>query len=402
MLQVPTLLKQRIQRRQCVAFVGAGFSMACGMPGWRALLAALLERAESSVSREGEIRLVESAKDALSSGSLPLCASLIRQVLTSSELDLAVREQFDLKTYRECNADAKRRMTERLKNLVGGPWAGIITTNYDELIEYSLARWGDLDRHQSSGADNRLGIVLANAQGSQFFVKLHGGVGFSEIVLSTEEYDRTYMGSAHVTAFLTAVMLNYHIVFIGCSLEDELVRLRRKLCMDFGGVIPMAYALMPGGRENLSRSTWLRDRAQLDCIFYPEDDLSHESLDRFLTITAALSYAPISARFSVSKSVGQILKQPLQRRLRDIGLQNRSILIWIASRPKSTVSKEELLDLSLADGTPPPQLGRLTSEERIYRALFLVSVKLLDEKSSGERTTYAVSAVVKENLSRHE
>ena len=160
----------------------------------------------------------------------------------------------------------------------------------------------------------------------------------------------------------------------------------------------MAYALLPGGRENSSRSLWLRDRAQIDCIFYPEGDSGHENLDRFLAITAGLTLAPATARFSVSKSVGQILRQTVQRRLRDIGLQNRSILSWIASRPKSTVSKAELLDLA-TDNNPPVQLVRLTPEERVYCALFLVSVKLLDEKSSRTRTIYTVPVTVKDTLS---
>ena len=49
-------------------------------------------------------------------------------------------------------------------------------------------------------------------------------------------------------------MLRYHIVFVGCSLEDEILRIRRKLCFDFSSRIPTAYALLPESENNVAES----------------------------------------------------------------------------------------------------------------------------------------------------
>ena len=50
-LEVPDHLVQEIERGNCVAFLGAGFSAAAGLPGWLALIGALAEFA-----RQGETR----------------------------------------------------------------------------------------------------------------------------------------------------------------------------------------------------------------------------------------------------------------------------------------------------------------------------------------------------------
>jgi len=358
------------------------------MPGWSRLLSVLIRTAESTVSDSTRRVVVASASEALNGGNLPLSASLIRQCLTKGELDLAVRQQFDLGIYRNCPPTNKKRMTERLRYLVAAPWAGIITTNYDELIEHALAKWSDYENHRTTGTDNRIGSILANCQGGQFFVKLHGTVAASQIVLSTEEYDRMYLGSPQVSAFLTAVMLSYHLVFIGCSLEDEIVRLRRKLSVDFGGVLPMAYAVIVRTRENTARAGWLRDNVQVESVFYEETDKDHVSLDHFLRSVARSSLPAGGGRIGVTKTAAEILRQAPERRLREIGAINRTLLMHVFGSPKHTVDKAALLDL-VRTNTDTLLNGR-TPEEIMYRIFFLVSLNLLEERISSGMTKYIV------------
>jgi hypothetical protein len=387
-MQAPLILRERIEQRKCVAFVGAGFSMACGMPGWWRLIQALISTAHASAVDPAQKALIENARRALDSGSLPLAASIVRQALTASELDLAVRRQFDLAVFRNCPPGAKLRMTQRLKNLVTAPWAGIITTNYDELVEHALSKWSEFENHRSTGLDYRLGSILAGGQGEQFFVKLHGTIGGSQIVLSTEEYDRMYLGSPQVSSFLVAVMLCYHLVFIGCSLEDDLVRLRRKLSVDFDGVIPMAYAILPRTKENAMRATWLRESVQVETLFY--EDGAHESLDRFLRSTAQMMSSSKAKRFGVTKTAAQILKQPPQRRVKEIGSVNLELLRWIYDSPRHTITRSGLLQAGLSTSGAPPALRARTTEEIMYRVFFLVSVKMLEEVISSRTVKYFV------------
>lgn len=253
-MMVPELLRNRLARRQCVVYVGAGFSMACGMPGWLILLKRLLEyakKADVDDTSENRKTLYLACENALENGEYIIAASIIRKLLSPGDLDECVQQQFGNHVLIRAEKSKQKQMYERLNLLVNSPWAGIVTTNYDMLIEFTL---GKLDREikMSSGDDPRLGIILALPEYQTFFVKLHGSLSGSSIVLSTEEYDRTYLATPKISIFLTTLMLRYHIIFIGCSLEDEIVRLRRKISFDFDKMIPMAYALLPYNEYNLS------------------------------------------------------------------------------------------------------------------------------------------------------
>jgi hypothetical protein len=358
------------------------------MPDWETLLRRLVAVARRSAVTQPQLRIVRSAETALREADYSLAASLLRQTLQSSELDLAMRSEFDLSVYRNCGKRSKTMMTARLKNLVAAPWAGIITTNYDDLIEHALGRWVEGEINQTSGFDPRLGTVLANPNSSRFFVKLHGSVTTSRIVLSTEEYDRTYTSSPQVTAFLTGVMLRYHLVFIGCSLEDEILRLRRKLVIEFSGVIPVAYALLPSTPGNAAREPWLREHAQIECMLYPKDDKEHRSLDRFLVQASRLDKALGITNDVLSTTVERMSKQPLVRRLRLLGTINRTLLEWIAVRGDQGVGSFDVIDCGSTGGSAPGELLNVSSEERFYRVLFLVSIGLLQDRHRDGRPTY--------------
>ena len=177
-------------------------------------------------------------------------------------------------------------MTERLKNLVRIPWAGIVTTNYDELIEYALSQsWnnGDADM-PCKGTDSRLGRILnADSPLQWFLVKIHGTVSDpGNLVFGTNEYDMTYINTTRMLSFLTALMLRYQIVFLGCSLEGEILRLRRKLVYEFSGDISKAYALLPEFPENRQREEWLEEYAGVKSLLYPNDKGDYMGFDEFL------------------------------------------------------------------------------------------------------------------------
>ena len=379
-MHLSDLLHLRLQRRQCAAFVGAGFSMPCGMPSWGSLLRILLKTAKMGSTGSSNTADLQAAESALRGKNYALAASVLREVMPSAELDAAVLSAFDLNAYRNSSADVRKRMSLRMKNLASGPWAGIITTNYDQLIEYGLGKWTDGEVIQTSGSDRRLGTVLASPDSAKFFVKLHGSLSASQIVLTTEEYDRTYLCSPQVTEFLTAVMLRYHLVFIGCSLEDEIMRLRRKLTIDFSGNIPMAYAILHETDENVSRAQWLKKYTETECIMYPKEDTKHFGVDSFLAASAKDNVFPGIDRYVLSTSARSLSKQAASKRLKHVGSVNLELLRWVADSPTGLTSAV-VVDPSSSDTKPPSLISSISPEERYYRVLFLVSIGLLLEKS---------------------
>lgn len=403
---VPETLQNLLLQRQCVAFVGAGFSMVCGMPGWKGLLLRLYEEARASVTDESHESVIRRVEDALNRDELLLAVSLIRQILPVIGLNRAISRQYDMAAFHDAPADQQARMLERLDNLVNGPWSGIITTNYDSLIELGLGRFTRGNFIESSAMDENFGAILCGQSSRQrFFVKMHGSVSGGGYVLGTEEYDRMYLANPRVAAFLTATALRYHLVFIGCSLEDEILRSRRQICHDFNGNIPTAYALLPKNSINSARRQWLVDHAQITPLLYePEDDDgSHFVVDRFLSQTREDMDPSDDSEIGKEPDSLQVglRKLPLQKRINQIGVKNRSLLTFVfEASGKNGVTHGDMVEpTNITSVRNSVRIQNMSPDERIYRTLFLVSIQLLEESSSpaGE-TIYQVCPDVAEFL----
>ncbi len=374
---MPEQLRRLLLERKCVAFVGAGFSMACGMPDWKALLVNLLTRARAARKDGRKAALIRDCEYAISRGHFGLAADIIAELMPRPDIDATIREQFGTDRYTVAARSSQKRMANRLRHLIAAPWAGIVTTNYDELIEHEIVRSERRGIVRFEGDNPRLGSVLSLPPSNGFFfVKLHGSIG-SDIVLGSDEYDRTYVATPRMTDFLTALMLRYHLVFIGCSLEDEILRCRRRLGTLFGQHLPRAYAFLPETRWNLVRRASLEKNAQIECVFYPTKDKEHASVDEFLRTAAGLDLG-----------ASEVSRQSLKRlsvgdRLKSVGELNRQLLRLIASQSGHRFSHLNLLNISLAeDVAVSPDLASMTSltpGERVYRTLFLCSVELATE-----------------------
>jgi hypothetical protein len=387
------ILKARIARRQCVAFVGAGFSMPCGMPGWEGLLNALYTRLQEGQS-PGMKDQIDSCKSSINSKQFDIASTILKESLPPAEFDAVIQSQFGIHRLVEAPPQCRERQFQRMRWLASCQWAGVVTTNYDNLIETALAEsilspastyslsgrsgFGRSEIISVNGDDNRIGTILATPRAGSFFVKVHGSVGAGHVVLSTADYDRTYLATPRMTSFLTSLMMCYHIIFIGCSLEDEIVRLRRSMTVDFCGMIPLAYAVLPKLESNLRRKAWLRSHATIECILYDVDD-AHTGVDLFLQQSAEC--VDWVYREGAAASVGVQLRQlPLPSRLNSIGELNLHILRMIAKLPMRSVSHIDLIELEAIHSVDVfSSVVKITPEERIYRVLFLVSLGLLDE-----------------------
>ncbi len=311
--------------------------MACGMPGWLPLVRRLTDHAAASVAEAADDLLISEIRNAIDQNQLLLAVSLLRNILTPVELSRVISQQYDMAAFHRAPGATQTRMLQRLDNLLNGQWAGIITTNYDNLIEHGMGQFTRGDYLQCRVTDDGFGAILSSYSAmTRFFVKLHGSVSGGGYVLGTEEYDRTYLSSSRVIFFLVALMLRYHIIFIGCSLEDEILRLRRRLCLDFDGNIPPAYALLPRNGANLARRQWLVNQARIIPLLYElntdGDGATHGGVDEFLSATREDVDATGRAETrSMTMGIPETLRAlPEPKRLQEIGLLNRDLLSFIA------------------------------------------------------------------------
>lgn len=379
-------LRDRLATGRCVAFVGAGFSRPIGMPTWGGLLNALIQAAEDWGKNPAA---VSRCRQCIGDGDFTIAASLVRQLLPAADIDNVVQREFAEGRLATAPAPNRAAMATRMRALVSGPWAGIITTNYDTLIERALAESESRRAKVAIDYSRQLGTILHNLSGGEmFFVKLHGSISHSQIVLSTDEYNDAYLASSKIRNFLYATMLAHTVVFLGSSLEDSILQVRRELCSDYGGHIPTAYALLPGDDRNRRREDWLREFARIESLFYTEGD--HEALDDFLVASSQLR------DLSRTWEAGLTQKAVSLRRIRDrdrvlneIGEINRDIFNFIARHCGGAISKRDMLTEDEA-GQISERFPQLTPTEIFYRIMYLVSIGLITEIETGAELVYSI------------
>ncbi|WP_263333281.1 SIR2 family NAD-dependent protein deacylase [Acidicapsa dinghuensis] len=249
-----------------------------------------------------------------------------------------------------------------------------MTTNYDQLIEAALTSFKKQFAASYSAGEPAIGSLLGNQTQGPFLVKLHGSSNGGAIVLSTEEYDRAYLMNPQITAFLSAVMLKYHVVFIGCSLEDEILRIRRKLFEDFGHQLPIAYALLPKNDENLARRTWLKKWVGIESILYNTFG-NHRAVDRFLRLSGRTEP---NIDLGGVDSIAAVSRLSVDERMKRIGQINRDLIQVVRKSGGHDISHLDLVDFK-GSGSGGGPLESMTSDERVYRMLYLVSIGLIRE-----------------------
>jgi hypothetical protein len=375
-IDIPEIFWIRLCNRRCVAFVGAGFSVPAGYPAWPSLISQLIEFSEANGTDHQKQQLPR-VRALLAANLLPAAAHLLRHIHREDVvLRDCLRRTFSSRpkaAWPEAN-----QMTARLQNLTAAPWAGIVTTNYDELIEpeVKIRRPIWIEVH---GATHLLASALH--RGVPFFVKLHGNTWDTDLVLSSDDYHRTYLSNSLVETFIESLMLNYHLVFIGSSVEDEILRIRVRLNYQFQRQIPTAYALLPSSESNRNREQMLRTEAGVEPFFY-DPDKRHSVLDEFLKNAATCADPPVH-------------QAKVALKMEDIGRINRKILSLISSAPNGTLDIRVFENSFTLFGSYSgaerqlPSLEHLSAFEIRARLEYLISLGLvaLDGKTASLRVT---------------
>jgi len=277
--KLPPSLLRSFRAGNCVAFVGAGFSYPVEMPLWQPLLIALKKALEPLGTDDSHWSLLNYAQVCIDGGQLARAASALREAdKPCKEIDNQVRELFDYSRYDSLQAKDPRKveMSARIKALTSLPWAGVVTTNYDELLGRSGRRWKPIVRAPTDRLD--LGRALKSSE-RPFLVHLHGTVASGgSIVLTEEDYDSVYLGSSTVNSFLRALMLRYTLVFIGTSIEDKFVEYKRELQSLFSdhakALIDPEFALLAS--DDSDRGDYLERTQGFKCIYYDNARGKHE------------------------------------------------------------------------------------------------------------------------------
>jgi hypothetical protein len=269
----PVLLSY-VRERRCVLFVGAGLSRAAGYPGW----GELMERVVQATGQLAEgARAQPELAALLTARRYPELADQCREILGRSRFHAVLR------------AELARPVTPpeaTHRPMVQTPWAAIVTTNYDTLLEDAYALWSDegVPKVPTGAQLGRHGTLLLDR--AFFILKAHGTIHDEEsLVLTSEDYRRITHANPAFQSIMAALLLTHAVVFVGYSLSDPNFRLliESQLAV-FGAQAPPRYAVMEavGAQE----AQILRRTAGIEAIAYPPGE--HDSVAAFLgTIASA-------------------------------------------------------------------------------------------------------------------
>ncbi len=273
MRQKPTFPQQlvdAIARGNAIVVVGAGASVAHGLPTWAELLKLLiLECKKQTPNFEDEDELLRLLKG----GHLIDVADACKKALNES----AYRD-FIQKTFRPAN----RKRSQLHKAILDIPFSAAITTNYDTLLErehqsiYSQSEGVPIYTHR-----NTAHLAQLTASRSFYILKIHGHVDDIEsVILSRGDYHRLIHNNPAFKSTISNIIGSKTLVFIGYSLNDpDLNLLLSEHVTMFRGFSSRHFAFLAKPGKVLSSS--LADNFNITAISYDPAD-NHAALKRIL------------------------------------------------------------------------------------------------------------------------
>lgn len=266
-------LTKFVSRKRIIPFVGAGLSIPCDNPGWRAFLLQLSERVN--------IDCVEIEKRLNCGEYEEVAEELIDELGTPG-----FNEIFD-GTF--VGSESLRGSVLLLPELTTG---SVITTNLDTILEDVYQNANCIFNEIVIG-NQKSEFIRALANGERHILKLHGNVKTTQSrVLTKSEYCGAYGSekidfSQPLPDTLRRVFSHHILLFLGSSLgPDRTMELFHEVVKEIGeeSELPRHYAIAerPKNKNDIKgREKFLNDR-MIFPIWYPPRQ--HEHVEAFLTL----------------------------------------------------------------------------------------------------------------------
>ena len=299
---IPEPLIRYIKEGRCVLFAGAGLSAQAGLPTWQSLLQGLIDLVKSSAaappSQIGEVNRL------LQAGRYLEVAGFCKDKLNPNLYLEYLRGQLSV---RPSGLPEVHQLIARI------PFSGIVTTNYDDLLEraHTDASGGRPKAPNHRNRELLGGLLFENVRDRAtpgqrppgfYILKAHGDLSDpATLVLTAEDYSDVLRSNLAFNATFSAILLTNSVLFAGYSVGDPDLRLLLDYQLAwFGRYVPGRFALMTGLSSVETDLLW---RAlQINVIPYENSDGSHAELVRaFRKIAEATSRPEDLKKIKVTK-----------------------------------------------------------------------------------------------------
>lgn len=198
-MNIPESLKEAIAKDRVIIFVGAGLSMAAGLPSWMQLVERVLNESSNSIEK--------------SQGYL---TALKDEILTPLEVLDRLQSKHRKEIYSGFERSIGKPFESNIHEAVSRISKRIITTNYDKLLEFNTKI--DVIDKESTFSLQKLD------HSNEFILKIHGDISsLDKAVIFTTDYDELYQRKGLAEFQIKKLFSQYSCIFIGFSLSDHYV-----------------------------------------------------------------------------------------------------------------------------------------------------------------------------------
>lgn len=191
-------LVRAIKEDRLVLFVGAGVSANSGYPDWKSLVELMAKKMEL-----GNISFI------------PNYFQMVPEYMFLQDSSV----YYDM--LQECFADRENMNNDILDALLEWNPAHIITTNYDNLIEYALMKankQGICREYEMIACDEH----LITAKKEHFYIKMHGDIeNFTALVLKESDYLSYSQKHVLIEMVIKSLLVNHVFLFVGYGMQDS-------------------------------------------------------------------------------------------------------------------------------------------------------------------------------------
>lgn len=373
-------LVELINSGKAWAFLGSGVSVDSGKPSWGKLLDLTLADLDPEVRERLESS--RSFQRSLSEGDFPTCFELVEGV--------AGRDVVEESVTKEMKKESSPGSVLQL--LADWPFEGIVTSNYDSLIETSLSDIGEIGWVPIGNEVEDIRKVSGDAK--QIVWHIHGSVHLpadrSHLVITQSDYDDVYLEDGPIVNQLRGLLAHRRLVFIGFGFRDrELMRLLKRVGAMSDPTRPI-FAFLHDSEGDGDESTYqsLLEKHNVETIPYAIVGDSHHlllerlkfygsfCLRRSLTFgkpsRACPSYAPMTTGLRIFNTLSLRRESHAPDQVFDSLVRSR--VLTLAAR--GTTVEELLNDLEARAGL---LLGRQGDPEQMKGAVDVVLRNLREE-----------------------
>ncbi|WP_454684488.1 SIR2 family protein [Ancylobacter moscoviensis] len=208
----PTSLAREIAERRVLIFVGAGISKLAydEFPTWKQLLTKL----SADLAKRKDKELI---KTLLRQGRALDAAQIIHDLRSAADLSAQLRGIFQIRP---------TPTHEIYRDLLDMDPKTIITTNYDELLEFNFTNYSNDRDAYSVSLHNQQKLLNDIRSPIRSILKIHGCISDpSTVILDRSSYFRARRDNPSTFSIVSSLMTVNTVLFLGYSINDPDIQL---------------------------------------------------------------------------------------------------------------------------------------------------------------------------------